>query len=141
MSWIAVGVTAVSVGTSLYSGAQANKAAKKQAALQEEQGQIQLQEALVEAAQIRQEGERTKQEQMMAYIGSGVEIQGTPLLVMTETTKLADTEAAATEKRGYAQGNLANAQAKITRAEGKAQMIASIGSAVSSGATTYKAIK
>ena len=141
MSWIAVGVTAVSVGTSLYSGAQANKAAKKQAALQEEQGQIQLQEALVEAAQIRQEGERTKQEQMMQYIGSGVEIQGTPLLVMAETTKLANTEAVATEKRGYAQGDLANAKAKITRSEGKAQMIASIGSAVSSGATTYKALK
>lgn len=141
MSWIAVGVAAVSVGTSLYSGAQANKAAKKSASLQEEQGQLQQQEAMVEAAQIREEGERTKQEQMMAFVGSGVEIQGTPLLLMAETTKLANTEAAATEKRGYAQGNLANAQAKITRSEGKAQMIASIGNAVSSGATTYKALK
>lgn len=141
MSMVAIGLTAVSVGTSLYAGYSAQKSAKKQASLMEEQGALQRDEALREAARIRDDGYRFKQEQGMAYISSGVELAGTPLLVMAETSKLAEAEAAATEKRGYAESDLSNAQAKITRSEGKSQMIASIGQAASSGVSTYKVAK
>ena len=141
MSMVAIGLTAVSVGTSLYAGYSAQKSSKKQASLMEQQGEVQKEDALREAARIRDEGYRFKQEQGMAYISSGVELVGTPLLVMAETAKMAEEEARATEKRGYAQGDLANAQAKITRNEGKAQMIASIGNAVGSGVSTYRAAK
>lgn len=138
MSMVAIGLTAVSVGSSLYSGVAANKSAKKQASLMEQQGALQRDEALREASRIRDEGYRFKQEQMMQFIGSGVEVQGTPLLVLAETTSMAEAEARATEKRGYAESDLANANAKITRSMGKAQMIASIGSAVGSGVSSYK---
>lgn len=135
---VAIGLTAVSVGSSLYGGYAANQSAKKQASLMEQQGALQRDEALQEAARIRDDGYRFKQEQMMQYIGSGVEVQGTALLVLAETTSLAEAEAQATERRGYAESDLANANAKITKSTGKAQMLASIGTAVSSGVSTYK---
>lgn len=138
MSWIA---TAVVVGTTVYSGYQANQSAKKSASLQEQQGALNRDEALQEASRIRDEGFRFKQEQMMQFVGAGVEITGTPLLLMRETEIQANAEAAATEKRGYAESDLANANAKITRSEGRAQLISSLGSAVSSGIGTYSAAK
>jgi hypothetical protein len=132
-----VAVTAVSVGTALYSGYSANKSAKKQASLMEQQGQLQYEDALREGARIRDEGYRTQQKQVMEYIGSGVEIVGTALLVATETERLAEEEAYWTEKRGASQSDLANANAKITRSEGKAAMIASVGQAVGAGVNTW----
>jgi hypothetical protein len=131
---IAAGTVA---GLQIYSGVQANKMAKKQASLIEQQGALQKEEALQEAAMIRDEGKRFRQEQLMQYVSSGVEIQGTPLVVMAETAKMADVQAKAVEKRGYAMADLANANAKITRSQGKAEMIASFGKAVSSGVSTY----
>lgn len=138
MSWIA---TAVVVGTTVYTSTQSQKASKKQASLQEQQGELARDEALQEAAQIRDESYRFKQEQMMQFVGAGVEITGTPLLLMRETEIQAEAEAKAVEKRGYASSDLANANAKITRSEGRAQLISSLGSAVSSGISTYKGVK
>lgn len=134
-------LAAVAAGSALYSGIQANKNAKSQASLQEQQGALARDEALQEAARILDEGYRFKQEQMMQFVGAGVEITGTPLLLMRETEIQSQAEAAATEKRGYAAGDLANANAKITRSEGKAELIRSLGSAISGGISTYKAAK
>jgi hypothetical protein len=116
----------LSAAGDLYSGISAYKSSKKTASLMEQQGQIQFAESRVEAYRMRDEGRRLQQEQMMAYISNGVEISGTPLLVMAETVSMSDFEAAAEEKRGQAAADLANANAKITRSEGKAQMISSI---------------
>lgn len=49
MSWVAVGVTAASVGVSLYSANKAGKAADKQAALEEQAGQKRKEAAYFEA--------------------------------------------------------------------------------------------
>lgn len=140
MTWVAIGTTVV-VGTTLYSGYQAKKSADSSSKLQEAQGQLLYDESLVQAVLIKDDGQRFKQEQMMSYVGAGVEIQGTPLLLLKETQKASEFEAAQTVKRGKAQMDLANANAKITRAEGKAKLIASIGNAVSGGISTYSAAK
>jgi hypothetical protein len=138
MVWVAVGVTAA---TAIYSGVSAYQSGKAQAKLQKEQGALQREEGLFEASRVRDEGYRYSQEQMMQYIGAGVEIKGTPLLVMADTVAKAEAEAKATERRGYALEEFASKQAKITSNQGRAQLIASIGSAVGSGASTYKALK
>jgi hypothetical protein len=138
MVWAA---TAIAAGTAIYSGVSAKQAANKQAKLQKEQGALQLQEGLFEAGRVRDEGYRFSQEQMMQYIGAGVEIKGTPLLVMAESVAKAEEEAKATERRGYALENFAAQQAKITTSQGRAALIGSIGSAVGAGSGTYKALK
>lgn len=138
MVWAA---TAVVAATTTYSGVSSYQSGKKQAKLQKEQGALQLEEGLFEAARVRDEGYRYSQEQMMQYIGAGVEIKGTPLLVMADTIAKAEEEAKATEKRGYALENFASQQAKITTNQGRASLIASIGNAVGVGTSSYKALK
>jgi hypothetical protein len=134
-------LAAVAVGTSLYSGYSAKQSSKKQASLMEAQGALQREEAYIDADLILNDGKRFKNEQAMAYISSGVEVQGTPLLLMRETEIESEYEAYRKRKQGDAQMNLANTQAGITRSEGRAQMIASIGNAVGSGVNTYRAAK
>lgn len=138
MVWAA---TAVVAATAIYSGVSSYQSGKASAKLQKEQGALQLEEGLFEAGRVRDEGYRYQQEQMMQYIGAGVEIKGTPLLVMAESVAKAEEEAKATERRGYALESFAAQQAKITTNQGRAALIGSIGSAVGAGTGTYKALK
>ena len=127
----------VAAASAIYGGISAKKSADKQSSLMEQQGQLQYEDALREADRILDDGRRFQQEQMMAYISSGVEISGTPLLVLSETQKLAAEEAAWTETHGVNERSLSQAQAKITKSEGQAALIGSIGSAIGSGVGTY----
>jgi hypothetical protein len=136
--WVA---TAVVAATAIYSGVSSYQSGKKQEKLMKEQGALQLQEGLFEAKRVRDEGYRFEQEQMMQYIGAGVEIKGTPLLVMADTMARAEEEAKATERRGYALESFAAKQGSIAVNQGRAALIGSIGSAVGSGAGVYKALK
>lgn len=138
MVWAA---TAVVAATAVYSGVSSYQSGKASAKLQKEQGALQLEEGLFEASRVRDEGYRYQQEQMMQYIGAGVEIKGTPLLVMADTVAKAEEEAKATEKRGYALEEFASKQAKITTSQSRASLIASVGNAVGVGSSTYKALK
>jgi hypothetical protein len=140
MSFVAVAVGTMAV-TTLYSGYSAYQSGKQQSKLLKEQGELQLQEGLFEASRVRDEGRRFQQEQMMQYIGAGVEIKGTPLLVMAETVARAEEEAKATERRGYAQESFAAKQGSIAVNQGRAALIGSIGSAIGGGASTYRALK
>lgn len=110
----------------IYGGYSAYKAGKKQASLLKQQGQLIYQESLRDAEVTLDDGKRFQQEQEMAYISSGVEIEGTPLLVMTETTRMAGAEAKAIKESGAAQRELYNKQAKMAKSEGKAKLIGSI---------------
>lgn len=113
-------------GASIYGGISAKNAADDRADLERRQGEILKEEAFRDAAQIRDEGYRFSQQQVMAYISAGVEIQGTPLLLTNETISMSDAEASAAERKGEAQLSLAQASAKITEREGRAKLISSI---------------
>ena len=135
MSWGIVAVSVVAAG-SIYQGVSAKQQADKQAKLVKEQGGILRDEAYVEAGKIREDGYKFAQEQTMAYLSSGVEITGTPLLLARETLSMAEEEARATEKRGDQGLDLAQKQGNIIKNEGRAQMISGIigaGSAVAKG--------
>lgn len=123
---LALAAAVTSSAASIYGGYSAYQSAKKQASLMEDQGLLQREDYYRQAAITRDDGQRLRAQQAMEYISSGVEIQGTPLLVLAETAKLAETEAKYLERTGQAISDLANANAKITRKEGKSQFLSSI---------------
>ena len=135
---IAVGVSAVATVGSGYMAYQSGQA---QQGLMEKQGQLQYEDSLREAKLITDEGYKFQQEQMMAYISSGVEIQGTPLLTLADTKAAYTEEAEYTVKSGKSQRSLSQATGKIDANEGKAALIGSIGQAVGSGVGVYGALK
>lgn len=120
-----------SAGAKIYGGISAYQSSQDQADALRDQGETIKEEAYVDAARIRDEGYRFAQNQVMAFISSGVEMQGTPLLLSNETISLSQFEGERTERRGDAALELANINAKITERTGKAQLISSITGAAS----------
>lgn len=125
MAWVK---TSLVVGSTLYAGYSANQQGKATNKLLGEQGSLSQQDYYRQAALTRDEGYRVKQQQVMDFIGAGVEIQGTPLLMMLETEKKANAEADYLEGTGNAMSGLYKAKGKIAANEGKAALISSIGS-------------
>ena len=125
MIWMAAGM-ALSAAGGIYSGVSANKAAKKQAALQRKQAELLYEEAQRDAAKTYEEAVRFSAEQKMAYLSNGVEASGTAAATVQQTIAWGREEADAIIARGKAELDLGYAQAKITKSTGKAQMISSI---------------
>jgi len=133
MSWVALGVTAISAGISIYQGVQANNAAKVQAKTTRSYADMQQREADIEAARIEDEGNRFAQKQKMLYIGSGVEFGGSAVITIAQTKKWAKEEADATRRRGVAMREYGYQSSKIQEGQGRAALIGGISSAVQSG--------
>jgi hypothetical protein len=140
-----VGTAGAIVGgvSSISQGMAAESAAKKQAAALEfqaqEQGAEAARQAQREATAVQQEAESTRRAQKLAYLKSGVGLEGTPLLTM-EATRVAGqqnveevfraggaaTGAVTTEGRLKAINTLASGrQAFMSGLTGGAQMFAS----------------
>lgn len=116
----------LSAAGSLYSGISALQSSGEQASLLQAEGALTQADYFRQAALIRDEGYRTRAKQAMQFIGAGVEIVGTPLLVLRETMSRSGAEARSYETAGIAKRNLANRQADITRREGQAALVSSI---------------
>lgn len=116
----------------IYAGISTYRSAFSEASLLEEQGALTRDDYFKQASLIRDEGHRLRAKQTMEYVSSGVEVAGTPLLVLRETLSRSDARGSSYEKTGEAAMNLYNQKAKITRNEGKAALI----SGVLSGAGT-----
>jgi hypothetical protein len=121
MFWLAA--TAVA---SIYSGVQANKQAKKQASLLSEEGLLAQTDYEKQAVLALDEGYRTRAQQTMDFVSAGVEMIGTPLLVLAETAKMAETDAEELRTTGRNTRNLYNQKAKIAVSEGRASLISSV---------------
>lgn len=111
---------------SVYGGIASYMMSKDQSKLLENQGTLAKEDYFRQAEVVRDQGYRFKQQQAMDYISSGVEIQGTALLVLQETTKMANTEAKWLEYTGGAIEQLQHENAKIKEREGKAALISGI---------------
>jgi hypothetical protein len=116
----------------MYAGYSTYKSAFSEASLLEEQGALTRDDYYKQAALVRDEGHRLRAKQTMEYVSAGVEVIGTPLLVLRETLSRSYARASSYEKTGVAAMNLYNRKAQITRNEGKAALI----SGVLSGAGT-----
>ena len=116
--------TAVAAGGQIYQGYSAQQAAKHQAGLQEEQARIALAEANRAADQKSVEQRKFLAEQRMAYLASGVSLEGTPGIVGADTFDQFQQEINAMRKSGAQEFRFGMENARATKANGRAQMIA-----------------
>lgn len=136
-----------SAGGSIFSGIQANKSAKKEAALQREQANILLSESQQQADRTRRAGKKLLGQQVSYYTGQGVSLEGSPLAMLQETSMDIQSDIDAILNRGYAQYKLGTAQSKMTKSSGRTAFIGSLfnaGSSLTSGASsigTYKMLQ
>ena len=115
-----IAATVVSAGSSIYSGIQQNKMAKKQAALAQQQADLQAQEEL-------KQGQRYRNKQAVAYLKSGVAIDtGSPLLAMQETLDTAATNARNIRATGAAQASILKKQGRNALVSGLIEGTSSI---------------
>jgi len=122
MFWLALSMAA--------SGVAANSAGAKQSSLMREQGILAQRDAERQAVIALDEGYRRRQKQTMEYIGAGVEVQGTPLLMLAETAKMAEHQAAEIRRTGKSARDLYYRNARAARSEGRASLVSSLLGAV-----------
>jgi len=115
--------------SSLYSGFSAQQSASQQAQWQLMEGELAKQDYAHKGYLALDEGYRLRQRQAMEYIGAGVEIQGTPLLMLAETKRRVEVEADWINRTGGNINILSQAKASTTKNEGRSAFISSIFSA------------
>lgn len=119
--------------SSVFGGVSANKAAKREAELREQQGRLEFEEALEEADRVSTQVRKFRAEQSMAFIKSGVSLQGSPLLVTEETRQEGEKEVRSIRRRGRRQLDLSLQGANIVRSGGRAAFIEGIFGASNAG--------
>lgn len=133
--------TAISAASSIMGGLSANRAAKQEAGLMEEQGGLAQEEADREAALHARDVKRFRSQQAVAFTKNGVSLAGSPLLVLEDTRATGQEEVDSIVKSGAAERTLYNQRATITRGQGRAALIGGIGqgfSTVAGGVSTGK---
>lgn len=122
----------MSKGASLQSGASAFSdftgffTGLETASLMEEQGDLVRQDYFRQAELTRDEGQRFRAKQAMTYINSGVELVGTPQLVLKETFAKYREKARSIEVTGLNKENLYDKQADVKKQEAYADLISGI---------------
>lgn len=107
----------------IYAGVSAYQSALGQASLLEEQGSLTRDDYFRQANLVREEGHRFRAKQTMDFISAGVEIVGTPQLVLKETLSKSTAKAGSLDVTGANYEKLYKRKADITRNEGMASMI------------------
>lgn len=95
----------------------------EEADLLEQQGHIAVEEAQRNATQTAFNARRFREQQANAYNGSGILLEGSPMMVLDETRRLAQEEVDAMMKQGGAYDDLYRRKAVITRNEGRAAIL------------------
>ncbi len=131
VAMLATSISQVAQGYGAYASSQA------QASAMQVQGEIAQFEADREAARIQKEGDRFRKKQKLAFIKSGLTLEGSPLLVLEETRYEVEREASAERLRGKALGLKARHSAENLRAGGRAKFISGIIGGASSYTTSY----
>lgn len=111
---------------SLTSGYSNMKAANSQSMFEGLQGQATQLDYEHKSYLALDAGYRLSQQQAMEYIGAGVEIQGTPLLMLKETARKTEVEAASIRRTGGNINSIAQMNAGTTKSQGRSGMISSI---------------
>ena len=110
-------------GASLYSGFAANSAARQEAALERQQGDIAASEAQVNAKNEAFNQTQAVQNQRLAFLANGVTLEGSPALVLEESKKYGQGQVDAILRQGAAKKALGYAEADISKNKGRAALI------------------
>ena len=136
-----IGAMALGAGGQVYSGYQANMSAKREAGLMEDQARVAQAEAQSEAERRANEVRKFSKKQALAFMKSGVSLDGSPLLTIDETVTEGQKEVDAISKAGDAKANLSNQRAAITKNEGRAAFVSGILGAGGSAGSSYMSVK
>ena len=127
--------TAFSAVSSIGGGFAAQSAANTQAKLQEQQGQIALDQAKVNATNEAYNQTEAVGNQRLAFLANGVSLEGSPSEVLKASTAYGQSSVNAILKQGAAQFTLAQQNAAVTRNQGRAALIAGFGQAIGTTAS------
>jgi hypothetical protein len=131
---------AVSAGSAVVQGVQANKMGKYQQAQAQADADAAAASARLEAGNIRKAGERQRSAARAALAASGVNVdEGTAELINTEITQNAEQDALTTIQTGGNRARMINAEGDLARIQGRNAQTAGIlsagSTALSAGAT------
>lgn len=107
-------------------GFSAMSASRNEAAMMNRQADLALQEAQAEAEQKRRQVMLFRESQAQGYNSSGVTLEGSPLVVLSDTVAQGNQEIAAILKRGKAMSDLYKAKASQTRSSGTSNLVSSL---------------
>ena len=128
---VIVAATAVSAGSQIYSGIQANKQAKKQATQLNQKADLALQESRIEATRKSEERTRFIAQQKVSFLANGLSLEGTPQAVFADTTNQYQQEIDAITRSGAADAAYYKSEASIAKSKGKTALISGVTGAVS----------
>ena len=113
-----------------------NRASRREAKAQKKQGNLAAEEAELESQRQQEAGRRLQSKQSLAFLKSGVSLQGSPLLVLQDTERETNAQAASTRRAGSARRRLLRDSASNTKARGTAGVFKATGSAAYNVALT-----
>lgn len=116
-------------GMSIAGGVGQMQQANKEAAFQQQQGAIALQESQVNASNTAFNLTQEVQKQRLAFLANGVSLEGSPSMVLAQSKAYGQTQVQSILNQGAAEFNLAQEQAANTRNAGRAALIGGIASA------------
>lgn len=135
----ALALAGVQAAGSIYGGISAEQSANQEATLQQQQGNIALQESQVNANNTAFNETQAVQNQRLAFLANGVSLEGSPSLVLAQSKAYGQTQVNSILNQGAAQYNLAQEEATITQNKGRAALISGIlgaGTAAAKGGTS-----
>ncbi len=115
----------IAAAGSIYGGIEANKSANREASLQQQQGEIALEEAKINAGNEAFNQTHAVQNQRLAFLANGVSLEGSPSMVLESSKAYGQSQVDSILRQGQARKNLAYSEADITRNKGRTAMIGS----------------
>lgn len=113
-------------GAYIFSGITSFAQGMESASLLTEQGELSRDDYYRQAELVLDQGYRTRAKQTMEYIGGGVEIMGTPQLVLKETLSKANAQSESYKTTGDNVYNLARQKAKMAKNEGMSSLVSNV---------------
>ncbi len=117
-------------------GLEANRQERLEAKAIKKQGRREAEEAAEESRRQRIEGRKFKARQKLAFLKSGVSLEGSPLLALEETQAEVNRRSERIRQAGESQFQFARTRAKIHRSRGRAALLGSFAQAAQLNAAT-----
>lgn len=131
----------VGAGGGIFSGIEANKAARKQAGIYTEQASAAEEAGRFEEAQAIRDFDTLLGEQKLSFAASGRSLEGSPLLILDQTIKDKETEVANIRRNTAREASQFRSAAKESKRAGRNALYSSIIGGVSGGAKSYASYK
>jgi hypothetical protein len=138
---VMIASAAMSVGGGIYSGIGANKTAKKQAGIYDNQADAEQAAGAFQEMQTARDFDTLLGEQKLSFAASGRELEGSPLLILDQTIRDKETEIANIRSNTAQKVSQLRSAAKETKKAGRNALTSSIIGAVGSAGKAYGSYK